>query len=927
MKINSKILFWFLVIAIIPSGITGFFSYQIARNILNKYVYNQLSTTAEGIHDRINSFIEMKKERIIDFSSDGIIRDHTERIGDYDKVGERLIDLRNHLTRNKAPLDLDILETFIMDVHGEIIASSNPQHVSFKRPGADFFTGAKRQGVYVTDMHQCIDADEPVIEVSKLLYSRINRESGFIGVIVNRIKGSSLANLLVNDMTGKEEGFAPGSNLRSYIINVKNQVIAGSNIHKEDILKLIINTKPVVRFNDTGNEIIDVYSDHIGRHVFGVSRYDMEMDWLIIVEEDVDKVFADMKYLWNFVIGMKIITVCIVIFLAIYISRGLTLPIKSLLEGTRKLGKGMLDYRISIMSRDEFGELAESFNTMAEYTEGKTRELEEALQSEKLTHKELGMATEKLLLKNRCQEAIGKISRLLYMDLDLQRIMDNAVNIFPELLGVKFCGIFLLDESKNNFHLKSGIGWSEDVIGRVAFAGLSSHADYTLIEGQPIVIGDMRTETRFSGVSFFSDLGIISGLCVPMVAGSHALGVIAVYTERARQFSKDEVNFLQSVGQLIAEVVVLKHGEEEIHKLSCAIKQSPSMVVITDTKGRIEYANPSFSRITGYASEEVVGKNPRLLKSGKTNPEEYKKLWEAITSGKEWRGEFYNRKKNGELTLESVSITPIRNTEGMITNFLKVSEDITERKKREEELRISQKMASLGQLTAGVCHEILNPLNIISSHVHLLLTETENGSNVEKDLKSILEEIDRIVNITDGMLRFSRKGELVTGKVEINSLLENVINIIEPEMKLSNIKFTKRFEGGLPEVMANSNELRQVFLNMITNARDAMPEGGALTVKTRSVRQPLPIRAGSRKTGELKGDFVKISFEDTGFGISKEDIGNVFDPFFTTKEEGKGTGLGLSESYGIIERHGGRMNIESEVGKGTTVIIDLPVKD
>ena len=240
----------------------------------------------------------------------------------------------------------------------------------------------------------------------------------------------------------------------------------------------------------------------------------------------------------------------------------------------------------------------------------------------------------------------------------------------------------------------------------------------------------------------------------------------------------------------------------------------------------------------------------------------------------------------------------------------------------------SHKMASLGQLTAGVVHEVLNPLNIISAHVQLLLAEAEKGSKTEEDLRSIREEIDRIVEITDGLLRFSRKEKSISGEVEINSLLEKIISIVEPEMKLSNIKFIRRFEEGLPKIAANSDELRQVFLNMITNAKGAMAEGGTLTVKTRRVRDRSKKEKASppRRAGELKGDFVKISFEDTGCGISKEKLNSVFDPFFTTKMEGKGTGLGLSISYGIIENHGGTISVESEVGKGTTFIINLPVK-
>ncbi len=378
MKINNKILFWFLIIAIIPSGITGFFGYRIAQDILKKYVYNQLSTTAEGVHGRIHEFLEIKRERIIDFSSDGFIRDNTEKIGYYGDIRNRALDLSNHLARNKMPLDPDILETFVTDMYGLIVASSNQQHIGLSRPGEDYFTGAVREGVYVTDLHKSIDADELVIEVSRLLRSREKGVHRPVGIIVNRIKGSSVAGLLVNDATNMEEFFVPDSKLTTYIVNRNNQVIAGSNVHKDKTLEMEINTEPITKFKETGQEIIGVYQDLQGNNVFGVSRYDYHMNWLIIVQENVNTVFADMKYLRDYIIVMEIITVFIVVFLAIYISRTLTSPIKSLLEGTKKLREGMLGHRINIASKDEVGELAGSFNTMADSIQQRTYLLNKA---------------------------------------------------------------------------------------------------------------------------------------------------------------------------------------------------------------------------------------------------------------------------------------------------------------------------------------------------------------------------------------------------------------------------------------------------------------------------------------------------------------------------------------------------------------------
>jgi len=258
-----------------------------------------------------------------------------------------------------------------------------------------------------------------------------------------------------------------------------------------------------------------------------------------------------------------------------------------------------------------------------------------------------------------------------------------------------------------------------------------------------------------------------------------------------------------------------------------------------------------------------------------------------------------------------ISIFPRFDDKGKFSGVVQVMRDITEQKQMQERLLISYKMASLGRLTAGVVHEVLNPLNIIASHVQLLLMEVEKGSKAEEDLKSIQEEIGRIVTISDGLLSFSRKKEIEASEVDTNNLLEGTISIVEPDMKLNNIRFIRKFDDSLPVIKADNNGLRQVFLNMITNARDAMPEGGALTISTQSVKV----------TGK---SFVRIKFTDTGCGISSENIDKLFDPFFTTKEVGKGTGLGLSISYGIIKDHGGTINVESEEGRGTTFIIDLP---
>lgn len=386
----------------------------------------------------------------------------------------------------------------------------------------------------------------------------------------------------------------------------------------------------------------------------------------------------------------------------------------------------------------------------------------------------------------------------------------------------------------------------------------------------------------------------------------------------------------------------MNESEEKFRKISDAANDA---IIMADNEGNITYWNNAAEKMFDYSTEDVIGKQlhttiipDRFREAHLKGFNKYCDTGQGAVIGKTL--ELAAIKKDGteipiELSLSAVKIKDKWNAVGMIR-------DITERKRLEEELIISQKMSSVGRLSASVFHEILNPVNIISAHTQLLLMEAEKSSKTEEDLKSIQGEIDRIVDITDNLFKFAKKEGTKAEEVEINGLLENILSLIKSELNIKSIKPVTKFEKELPGVMTHGGELRQVFLNLITNAIDAMPDGGTLTVETRVVRsREFGVKSSEREVGsktesdsglrtpdsKLKGDFVEISFEDTGCGIAEGDIDKVFEPFFSTKKEIKGVGLGLSTSYAIIEGYGGKMSVECEEGKGTTVTVDLPVKD
>ncbi len=242
----------------------------------------------------------------------------------------------------------------------------------------------------------------------------------------------------------------------------------------------------------------------------------------------------------------------------------------------------------------------------------------------------------------------------------------------------------------------------------------------------------------------------------------------------------------------------------------------------------------------------------------------------------------------------------------------------------------SEKLASVGRLAAGVCHEILNPLNIISGHVQAMSLERGEDPGLMEDFDSIMEEIGRIEKITNGLPKLSRKDDIELKVADINEELESVLALTEREMELKAIEVVRSFAVGLPNFKFDANRLRQVFLNLINNARYAMPKGGVFTVTTELMAElkegdgyvPIDPLSGA---DHGRNPYLRIRFTDTGTGIKKKNLSKLFEPFFTTKPEDKGTGLGLSICYSIIEKHNGKLEVESEYGKGSTFTVELPV--
>ncbi len=389
-------------------------------------------------------------------------------------------------------------------------------------------------------------------------------------------------------------------------------------------------------------------------------------------------------------------------------------------------------------------------------------------------------------------------------------------------------------------------------------------------------------------------------------------------------FTIEEQHLLNAIASRLGRYIERDNIETKLRKLSAAIEQCPVSIVITDTNGAIEFVNPYFTTLTGYSSEEVIGQNPRILKSGLTPPETYQKLWSSISAGKQWEGTLCNVRKDGSLFYENVMISPLRDSSGAVTNYLGIKEDITEKKNVYEQLIHSQKIESIGELAGGLAHDLNNILSVINGYATLAQLGIDREHIGFGYLTEVNRASSRAATLTRSLLAYSRKQEMNQENQDLNPLVETVGSFIKRIIR-ENITFTLSLHGDPLSVYVDTVQIEQVLLNLATNARDAMPDGGSFSIATTAGSIDERFIA-TRGLGTV-GRYAIITVTDSGCGMDEQTKRRAFDPFFTTKERNKGTGLGLSMIQGIIRQHGGFIDLQSEPGKGSVFQLYLPLVD
>ena len=553
-------------------------------------------------------------------------------------------------------------------------------------------------------------------------------------------------------------------------------------------------------------------------------------------------------------------------------------------------------------------------------------QLQNSILTEHKLQKQLKQESKNLREMNLHKEALLELSKKLEFTKTYDEIGDAAVIAIKKITEYKGLALCMLSEFGDSITYESFNG-SILKLSELGIKSISIKENQwlkeTLTTETISIMENAETDPRSNKeiVKIFENKTIIN---IPMHIKNSMIGYISTGTwgkEGFKSPTKSDLNFFISMTPHIAIAInrliistQRKKAEEKLIKLSTAVRQSPSIIVITDLEGNIEYANPKFTETTGYKFEEIENKKTKIHEFSYFSGHIFNELWETISSGKEWHGEFHSKKENGDLYWERALISPIFDHKNKIINYLKIAEDITEQKKIESELLKMEKLKSIGTLAGGIAHDFNNILTGIYGNISLALMKLEENHQSSHYLTRAENSLNRATQLTKQLLTFSKGGNPIKRDENLSEIIKETVVF---DLSGSNVKPIFNFADNLYSIKVDKGQLQQVFSNLAINANQASPNGGHLYISI------VNSFVNDNEILDLaSGKYLKITVQDEGTGIPQKHIDKIFEPYFTTKPTGNG--LGLATTYSIIKKHKGHLEIDSELGKGTKFTLYLP---
>ncbi len=788
---------------------------------------------------------------------------------------------------------------------------------------------------YVSDMMFTTAEQRPVFYFS---YALKNAVGDVLAVLTMEVDNHDIIQLIRT--TG--EGETVLVNDQNYILTPLKQSLPDGSWAEP--LKYQITTQPA-QLAIQGQEGILESKDYRGESVLAAYRYipiNAERGWGMIVQRSQAELLAPLHQALFYSVLTNLLGILVLIGLVIILAQRLTRSLLTLTQIAKQVTQGHFQVRAPVISSDEIGILATTFNTMLHQLQNWYKELEKqvAIRTHALnqTNEQLKTEiTEHQQTEQKLQIRTQELTQRVLEHQQAEEALRESETRYRTLIETIPYGIQENDTNgiitfSNAAHANM-LGYREgELIGKAIWDFFDSPSPQdklrtylaTVLKEQPLPSPYLTTNRTAQGQLI--DLQI------------------------DWNYKRDKHGQISGFISVLTDITKRNQNEDQLRKLYRAVEQSPSVVVITDIKANIEYVNPKFTDITGYSFAEVIGKNPRILKSGETPSAEYQRLWKTIVAGGEWRGEFHNKKKNGELYWESASISPILDGAGIITHYLAVKEDITERKRIEEKLaaerhnleitvaertkelrltlqqveeanlRLENANQAKSRFLSSMSHELRTPLTAILGFTDLL-AEQFFGQLNDKQLnyvRQIESSGKHLLNLINDLLNVAK---IDAGAMELEleqatpvDFIQTTVAMMTNQFRKKGITLTVQIEPELQYVVVDIKKCKQIMLNLLSNALKYTPLGGQVVV-----------HAFKESAAQFQ---VEVS--DTGTGIEPNEIEKIFSEFHQADRVRDahmgGTGIGLALTRRLVELHGGEIKVNSEVGKGSTFWFTIPIK-